>query len=138
MRNLQAVSVRTSSGFEKICPFPVGYIYMSSDSTSPASLYGGTWSVLSDSRFFLPQNSWNSQGGESTHTLTINEIPSHNHSETGASDSISKSGTVVQIGFRGTDYTRTATGTPTGYTGGGAAHNNLPPYRTCYCWYRTA
>lgn len=83
MRNLQQIQVRTSSGFERICPFPVGYIYMSTNSTSPASTYGGTWSPLTDSRFLRPSGSWNAKGGESSHTLTVNEMPAHSHSTEG-------------------------------------------------------
>lgn len=67
MRNLQTVQVKTGSSFEKICPFPVGFIYMSSNSTSPADIYGGTWSALTDSRFLQPSGSWNSTGGITSH-----------------------------------------------------------------------
>ena len=51
MRNLQNVQVRTGSGFETVCPFPVGAIYQSTSSTSPASIYGGGWTPLTDGRF---------------------------------------------------------------------------------------
>lgn len=133
MRNLQQVQVRTSSGFEKICPFPIGYIYMSTNSTSPASTYGGTWSPLTDSRFLRPSGSWNAQGGESTHTLTVDEMPSHRHSMYQffkTYPNVAGSGYATAPLDPSTQYTS--------YTGGGQAHNNLPPYRTCYCWYRTA
>lgn len=36
--------------------WPVGAIYMSSSSTSPASLFGGTWKKIDDNRFWLPSN----------------------------------------------------------------------------------
>lgn len=62
--------------------YPVGSIYMSVNSTSPATLFGGTWEQLGG-RFLLGADSSysaGSTGGEKTHTLTTEEMPSHNHS----------------------------------------------------------
>lgn len=59
--------------------WPVGAIYMSSSSVSSASLFGGTWKKIDDDRFWLPSNTSLAYGGESTHTLTINEMPNHAH-----------------------------------------------------------
>lgn len=81
MRNLQNVQVRTGSGFETVCPFPVGAIYQSTSSTSPASIYGGGWTPLTDGRFLRPQGSWNNLGGENEHKLTVAEMPRHNHKQ---------------------------------------------------------
>ena len=62
--------------------YPVGSIYMSVNSTSPATLFGGTWQRIQD-RFLLSAGSTYSAGatgGEATHTLTSGEMPSHKHS----------------------------------------------------------
>lgn len=149
MRNLQQVQVRTSSGFEKICPFPIGYIYMSTNSTSPASTYGGTWSPLTDSKFLRPSGSWNSIGGASSNT--------HNHwMPLGKENGLSGlSATGVGGWSDGTKYSLRAAAvahsifTEETYIGAGGGNatesttynqtiSTLPPYRTCYCWYRTA
>ena len=45
MVNLQNIQVKSGSNFTTVCPFPVGYIYMSSMNTSLASVFGGTWSA---------------------------------------------------------------------------------------------
>lgn len=45
MVNLQNIQVKSGSNFTTVCPFPVGYIYMSSTNTSLASVFGGTWSA---------------------------------------------------------------------------------------------
>ena len=61
--------------------YPVGSIYMSVSSTSPATLFGGTWVQLED-RFLIGASSTytaGGTGGASTHTLTTNEMPSHSH-----------------------------------------------------------
>ena len=63
--------------------YPIGSIYISMNSTSPSNLFGGEWVQLKD-RFLLSAGSkfngvGNPVGGEETHTLTLDEIPSHNH-----------------------------------------------------------
>ena len=65
--------------------YPVGSIYMSVSSTSPATLFGGTWEQLKD-RFLLGAGtsySAGATGGAATHTLTSSEMPSHTHTFTG-------------------------------------------------------
>lgn len=136
MRNLQNVQVRTGSGFETVCPFPVGAIYQSTSSTSPASIYGGGWTPLTDGRFLRPQGSWNNLGGENEHKLTIAEIPGHRHmsTDTGKTGNIGSGAgyTVPVINNYGGDAAYTS------WEGHSAAHNNIPAYRICYCWYRTS
>lgn len=61
--------------------YPVGAIYMSVNSVSPATLFGGTWSRISD-RFLLAAGSSysaGSTGGEASHALTTAELPAHTH-----------------------------------------------------------
>lgn len=63
--------------------YPIGSIYMSVNSTSPATLFGGTWERIQD-KFLLASGSTysnGSTGGEATHTLTQNEMPTHTHTQ---------------------------------------------------------
>lgn len=63
--------------------YPVGSIYCSYGSTSPAILFGfGSWTKI-EGRFLLGANATyglGSTGGAATVTLTVNQIPAHNHS----------------------------------------------------------
>lgn len=117
---------------------PVGCLYMSFESTSPATLFGGSWTQLKD-RFLLAvgdtYKSAGLTGGETTHTLTVAEMPSHRHKpsegqfhsyvSTGGSDTVNSGSN-----FKSVQYTEEV--------GGGAAHNNMPPYLAVYMWKRIA
>lgn len=94
--------------------YPVGSIYMSAASTSPETLFGGTWEQLKD-RFLLgvgdtydtadttggaASQSYTPDGTVGNHTLTTAEIPSHNHTFTGSA---------VNTGNQSQDHTHTGT-----------------------------
>lgn len=120
--------------------YPVGSIYMSVNSTSPATLFGGTWQAI-QGKFLLGAygNTYKagSTGGEAAHTLTESEMPSHKHSIWFPNDGGEQS---AEIGYpdAGSKNTYYAEASKTSGTGGGAAHNNMPPYLAVYIWKRTA
>lgn len=75
--------------------YPVGSIYMSVNSTSPATLFGGTWTQISG-RFLYCTTTSKTTGGASSvsytpsgtvsgtvadHILTGDEIPEHTHQQ---------------------------------------------------------
>ena len=121
--------------------YPIGSIYMSVNATNPSTLLGGSWEQIKD-RFLLASGTTykaGATGGAATHTLTVNEIPAHNHkAATGNFMSTSETaspGTVQN--FNSGSYKRWAMST-TANTGGSKAHNNMPPYLTVYVWKRIA
>ena len=130
--------------------YPIGSIYMSVNSTSPQILFGGTWEQIED-KFLLASGSTysaGSTGGEATHTLTENEMPSHTHTQNEHSHTIGslvrynitgKGVAAVGDGYGNTNNYKTGSTTATNQnTGGGQAHNNMPPYLTVNVWKRTA
>jgi microcystin-dependent protein len=62
-------------------------------------------------------------GGEVSHTLTVNELPPHNHPINAALSDFTGGG-VTEI------FQSSGPNVNTGNTGGGAAHNNLQPFLT--------
>lgn len=112
--------------------------------------FGGTWEQIKD-KFLLSAGdtySAGKTGGEATHTLTIKEMPNHNHAKiTGLSGSqvlhfVSGSGNtrqqaavITNTGNTNAAYDGEAS---TSYTGGGQAHNNMPPYLVVTIWKRIA
>lgn len=121
--------------------YPVGSIYMSANNTSPEIFLGGTWAKL-ENRFLLGASSSysvGSTGGESTHKLTVDEMPSHNHTThlLGATTSPGTSNAYYEA-LRSVELSAQYDGV--GYvasTGGNKAHNNMPPYLAVYMWERT-
>ena len=68
--------------------YPVGSVYMSFNSTSPTTLFGGEWEQIVD-KFLWCTNSSGETGGEATHTLTVDEMPSHRHTVEGDTGNMS-------------------------------------------------
>ena len=64
--------------------YPVGSIYMSVNNIDPSVVFGGTWQQIKDKFLLASGDTYENgaTGGEATHTLTTNEIPSHNHDYT--------------------------------------------------------
>lgn len=142
--------------------YPVGAVYISVNSTSPASLFGGTWEQI-HGRFLLASGSpdantdnwfgnitggWNavlgSTGGQDYHKLTINEIPLHDHNlirqQWYSADQVHSSASYSIFSWK----TAEGGSTSSSYngkvepTGGDNAHNNMPPYLAVYMWKRVS
>ena len=149
---------------------PIGKVWTSTDPTNPRDILGfGTWEAIQAGRVLIAQgtSSWGttynagSMGGEATHTLGINEIPSHGH--TGYTNTVGNhQHEVPKIQGVGPsvalsqDSIVTISNNPVSSrlytwgagshahdlyinaTGGNQPHNNMQPYLAVYMWQRTA
>lgn len=117
------------------CPYDVGDILHTANAASPSDRWPGTeWAAITT--FLLGASAAHkagTTGGEETHTLTVDEMPKHEHKSKGYTNGPELGG----------DYHHLiANGQSTEYgvlpAGGGQPHNNMPPYTTVYIWQRTA
>lgn len=130
-----------------------GDIFVTTRAGNPAGLLGyGTWSQIKDRFLLAAGDSYaaGSTGGEAEHTLTTEEMPSHEHavrqrktSPTAVSSFYSNNYTSGSNEYGLTSAAKMVT---TGSTdnlftlavGSSQPHNNMPPYMAVYMWLRTA
>lgn len=123
--------------------YPIGSIYQSTEPTNPAIFMGGVWERFGNGRVLVGVdetdtdfNAASKQGGEKTHTLTIDEMPSHRHRQF---VSANNGNDAVRRDWSSDGNSRAYDqGMTTGAVGGDRPHNNLQPYITIYRWHRTA
>lgn len=145
--------------------YPVGSIYMSANSTSPANFLGGSWQRIRG-RFLLGalegKYTAGDADGEETHILSQEELPDYEISEAVLKGEIwnmagqnasypngSCSGIVSRRpNSEGVGYATNSATAQDGFAidashthnsgGSGQAHNNMPPYLVVYMWQRVS
>jgi len=148
--------------------YPVGSIYVSTVSTNPDSLFFGgtsltTWVAYATGRTLIGVGSGTddqptpetvaftagTEDGEYNHTLTLAEMPQHNHLNTASPGAASrKVWHDTQSGYDGTRVSHFGDGgSYAGISlmsnlvvnnGSDNSHNNMMPYIVTYMWKRTA
>lgn len=137
--------------------YPVGSIYLTVNNMDPSVTLGGTWQRIKDTFLLAAGDEYGAgtQGGSATHTLTIDEMPSHDghlYSNAGGEidnnsdnsyfvDSTALSNQNILNKYKNRPFT-IQNGNELnikGYSkGGGKPYNQLPPYLAVYVWKRTA
>lgn len=134
--------------------FPIGQIIIKGDDADYSNWLGFTWERTAVGKVLVGYdnkdtdfNTIGKTGGEKEHTLTIDEMPSHSHDMD--EESYSGGGYKNKMGIRQDgggsshlipQYAQTTSYSvykPT-YTGGGQAHNNMPPYQVVAYWKRVS
>lgn len=133
--------------------WPVGAVYMSFNSTSPNSLFGGNWTRINNR--FPYFGSGTSTGGSSTVSLSLSNMPSHEHNmgvytgdATGntvptwtmwAKDRWSSVGVFRDSGGSTANGKKNNSGFGDSESRGmGTSFSIMPPYQTVYAWRRTS
>ena len=149
--------------------WPVGSVYISTDAVNPSTKFGGTWSQITGGFIYGTTATSGSKGGTGntgtgtstgknngntgSTTLTVDQIPSHNHSmarggfyenvyvasgqgNTGWEPKGASSSNAYGLGAA---YGNTQnTGGGKGHTHTLNDHQHTIPYIECYVWKRTA
>lgn len=119
---------------------PIGTYYWSQKNTDPSTIFGGKWEPIKGRFLFAedPKHAAGSSGGEEFHTLSIDEMPGHNHT---FPKNVCAYGNIPDIQIQGGGgskklYENAGNVTNTNNIGGGKPHNNMPPYIAAFCWRR--
>jgi hypothetical protein len=114
--------------------YPVGAIYQSFDPTSPAALFGGSWTQITGRFLYCTTNT--AAGGSNSHTLTTAQLPKNKaYSSANVNGNAGFSDALYTGAFtQGSEYVYLNLT----YMGGGSSHNNMPSYQGVYAWRRTA
>ena len=148
---LAKISIKDSSSWNTYLNliYPVGSVYFSYTSTSPATSFGGTWSQLSGNRYLRMASDVSAKGNSSV---------SHYHALTNGAGCLTSQGTSVRYRAKTgiPSYTLTWSAGANNWGGEGQISINTtegielrgnsnstsitlePLYQDLYCWRRTA
>lgn len=128
--------------------YPVGAIYISINSVSPASLFGGSWEKIAEGRTLIGANTvytLGSAGGATTHSHTLeNGYAALSMKQSSAAYWTRKSVLNYQPKYRSTDadvfseFSSYKVAEATALGGSTDNADNLPPYLAVNMWQRTA
>jgi hypothetical protein len=134
----------SAHGNVTLSAYPIGIIVSFAIDVNPAQLFGGSWEKI-EGKFLLGSSSLyplGSEGGSATHTLTVEEMPSHYH------DGIKNPNNYHIVGSVGSgvsgrttsslDYVENYGSMITENAGGGKPHSIMPPYKVVNMWHRYA
>lgn len=122
--------------------FPINKVEVFFDAEDHSNFLGFQWERVSQGRIPIGLddsdtdfNTIGKTGGEKEVTLSINHIPPHNH--TVRANIQNASGNDILV-IKNNAYYSSAVEMNTSATGGGQAHNNMPPYIVMAFWKRVA
>lgn len=130
--------------------YPIGSVMIKDDDVDYSNYLGFNWERVFDGcvpvGLDTTQEEFNTvskTGGSKEVTLTIGQIPEHNHSpKSGTKFLVNTYPTISQVAYQentgATKYFDYDNCDTTSNTGGGQAHNNLQPYTVVVYWKRVS
>ena len=126
--------------------YPIGSIFISTSKVNPSTyLTGTTWALFAKDQFLFGAvsasdiSSDDLQGGASTVTLSIDNLPPHTHTLGTKSNNVgTKSTSVNSVKNNSSSSTTSSDAIQTALTGDGIPFSIMPPYIRVYIWQRTA
>lgn len=122
--------------------YPVGAYWWTANKTAdPNLLFGGTWERV-EGKFLWAGSQDETEGatgGERTHTLTVDEMPSHQHyPPVAVTYGGNAAGQRTLFATNSVKWSTADSVNAVSPAGGSQPHNNMPPYIVAFCWKRTA
>lgn len=149
-------SVREAVNNNWLTIYPVGSIYMNVNNVDPSLLFGGTWTQIKD-KFLLSsgdiynngatggtsEHNYTPSGTVGNHTLTLAEMPAHDHGIKAGIGNVTTGTAEVLIPtnvYSGGFINGVGDSQPHnhGFSGVATKFDNMPPYLAVNVWVRTA
>lgn len=139
------ITEAVNAALASYCPFIVGDIYITMNEENPNTRYPGTtWQAIEGETlvgYLEGDENFGTLGasvGEAEHTLTVDEMPSHEHNTRVAWDNTTGTSAVINNLARLLYSPANEYGLDSQPTGGGQPHNNIQPSKVVMIWQRTA
>lgn len=131
--NTKTIGGQSIEGSGDIQLYPIGSIYISTDSTSPSSLFGGIWEQIKDVFLLAAGDTYT---GGSTGGSADAVVVEHEHKF--ATFVASEVGGAYSSPATANNYSEIRQSADTNTTGVSGAGKNMPPYLVVYMWKRIA
>lgn len=140
---MSKIKFKSGSSTVTYCPWRVGDLLFSATATNPNVEWPGTtWSLYAQDRFPVGAGTsyaLGATGGAASVTLTLAQIPSHDHNTTANDGSrVGWGSGSSNTGLWWDSHLSNVWGSNTSKVGGGGSHENRPPYIAVNIWRRTA
>lgn len=116
--------------------YKVGDYFITHNADNPAKRFGGQWELVKDKFLIGAGGDYEilSEGGEKEHTLSVEELPAHNHFLCDKNSGTDRDWIREYFNLPGTYIDAPTNKWETSKTGGDKPHNNMPPYKAVYIW----
>ncbi len=126
--------------------YKVGDLFLTTNTENPSQRFGGTWQLIAKGKTLVGVDSDDADfstaektGGEKAHKLTKQELPNYNIASLGVAWAGGHSGNVAQANSQNQYCQNAWLGEKAiNLNGGNEAHNNMPPYFTCFIWQKVS